>query len=82
MEKIVFLVLTLVVLSSCSLGANYNGYTLSCQGAGCDAYTDHLAGVIDVTKTPSNEDSEHYKLRELQASKPSLLQGLFSKGGN
>jgi hypothetical protein len=39
-------------------------------------------GIIAETRIPADKKSNYYQLRELEASKPSLLQGLFSKGGN
>jgi len=56
------------------MSGNYNGYTLSCQGEGCDSYSDHLAGLVDVAKTPAGTPTEHYKLRTMQTTESTIRE--------
>jgi hypothetical protein len=75
--------LFLVVILSLSILTTSCGFNATlCNGQGCKAPADFATGIIAETRIPADKKSNYYQLRELEASKPSLLQGLFSKGGN
>jgi hypothetical protein len=60
---------------SCGFNAKF------CQGAGCKADADLATGIIAETRIPEGKKSNYYQLREIEANRPTFLQGLF-KGGN
>ena len=67
--------IVLVSTMSCGVHASI------CQGSGCKAPADLATGIIAETRIPEGKKSNYYQLREIEANRPTFLQGLF-KGDN
>lgn len=70
------------VTTSCTIGGsvNPNGYSLNCQGRGCDKYTEYAASIINETKLKEDDviKSPFHTNQRNRDNRKGLLETWFS----
>ncbi len=69
------------MMSSCGFiaGGNTDGYTVSCNGAGCSKFTEYATALITETKHDGKDGSAYWAHRKAETERVTWMESLFGK---